>query len=206
MGKVEGNAEVRAARLFDRQQAGGDVRENAVGARLVGFVFNADVHIGRILSDFPYRADRVFPDFFVVGLKAVIKTILPHPQCHQAGIKLAPCIDAALGQLNCFTADLRIGMGKGADFELRRIPAHLHTVDRKACISNRLPHGRDVADHVLRIVEIKMGQAVNRSGAGDHLQHRWLALEFRPVEVCPRGKGIQTRSKFQFRHEASPYL
>src|SRR5271154_3370904 len=117
MSKVERHAEVRQADFLERKQGGRAVGHKAVGSRLIGLIFDANEAIRIVPRDPADAIDLVSPEPRVISLKGVIKAVLPEPQRHQIGARLAGGVDPLLRETDSFAANGGIRIGEGADLE-----------------------------------------------------------------------------------------
>src|SRR5829696_6817984 len=133
VGEVHGYAEVWRAGLGYGEQRSCGVTQQAMGARLVRLVLDADPAARIVFGDGADAGNFPVPSLAIVQLKVVIKSILAEPDRHQVGAHGPRRVDAALGQLNGLLPHGFLWVCKGSKFESRiGVVAHGQAVDRQA--------------------------------------------------------------------------
>ena len=164
------------------------VGEQAVGARLVRLVLDADQALGIVLGDLADAVDLHLPHGGVVDLEAVVEAVLPEPERHQVAARLARRVDAALGEVDRLAADRRVRVGEGAELEGGvGVVAHGEAVDRQPEVADPPGDRRRGLGDVVGEVEVDVGQALDRRRALRQVERAGLARAARP-EVLRLGR------------------
>ena len=100
VGEVHGHAEVRRAGLGYGQQRRCGVTKQAVRARLVRLVLDADLAVRIMFGNGADAGNFPVPSLAIVQLEIVIESVLAEPDRHEVGAHGARRVDAALGQLD----------------------------------------------------------------------------------------------------------
>ena len=176
VGEIDGDAEVRRAGLGYGQQRGGGVTQQAVGARLVRLVLDADPAARIMFGDGADAGDFPVPGLAIVQLEIVVEPVLAEPDRHEVGAHGARRVDAALGQIDGLLPHGFIRIREGAELEGRiGVVAHGQAVDRQAEVADAPGDGFGLAGDLVGKVQVDVGQSIHGGRPLDHLHHRRLA-------------------------------
>ena len=196
MREIQRHPKVFGPHLPDRQKRGCRIRQNHIRPWFVWFIFDGYQTIGVMCRHFGDAVNLGLPQRAVIALKGVVIAVLPQPQGHHRCRHGAGRINAALGQINCFTAHFGVRVGKRPSFESRvRIVPHREPADAKPATGNRAGHCDRVVAHMIGIIQVKFRQPRNGCRTLDHLQKRRLAGLTGPIFRRTRCKRIDARGK-----------
>ena len=179
MAEVERDAGIGAVHLGQRQQVQPEVGQQREGARFVRLVFDGDVERGVVIGHLGDGSHGIVPHPGIVALEAVVDAVLPDPDGHGRAAHLRQRIEAALGEVDGGAADLRIGMGEGAEAEAGiGIVAHGKAVQRDAVVGeDRRERLGIVCLEMVGIVEVGGIQPRHLCGPCDQVGHGGFARQ-----------------------------
>ena len=173
MAEIERHPGIRAVHLGQRQKGGGHVGHHHMGAGFVGLVFDRHIYAGIVVCHLGNRGDAVLPLAGIIGLKTVIKAVLPHPQRHQVATHFGQRIQPAFRQINGTTAHSGIGVGKRTQPKPGvGVVTHGKPVQRHAIFHQQTAkRGGRVVVEMVGIIQVGRIKAPHPAHCGDHLGH-----------------------------------